>query len=273
MKAKGSESEFGHLNEESRAIWEANAEWWDDRIGDGNDFQDQLIEPASERLLEIAPGEVVLDVGCGAGRFARRLAALGAHVVAFDFSERFIARARKRTPPKLKTLEYHVIDATDKEQMLSLGSNRFDAAVATVCLMDLAAIEPLMGALREMLKSAGRFVFSVMHPCFHSAESCKFAEAVEEDGRFTVRRGVKVMRYLTPGVRKTEGIIGQPEAQYLFHRPLSVLLAAGFREGFVVDGLEEPRLEGTPDDRRPLRWESMPDIPPILVVRMRLASK
>ena len=46
-------SDWEELNGEVQRIWNANAEWWDDRIGDGNDFQDQLIEPATERLLEV----------------------------------------------------------------------------------------------------------------------------------------------------------------------------------------------------------------------------
>jgi len=32
--------DFGHLNDDARARWDANAEWWDARIGDGNDFQE-----------------------------------------------------------------------------------------------------------------------------------------------------------------------------------------------------------------------------------------
>lgn len=40
--------EFAHLSEANRRVWDANARWWDDEIGDGNDFQDELIEPARE---------------------------------------------------------------------------------------------------------------------------------------------------------------------------------------------------------------------------------
>lgn len=138
MRHGDSESDFSEFNAETRRIWNTNAEWWDDRIGDGNSFQCELIEPATECLLRVCPGETILDVGCEAGRFARRMAELGAHVVAFDFSERFIERAKKRTPLDMKNIEYHVADATDEEQVLALGVNRFDAAVATMALMDMA---------------------------------------------------------------------------------------------------------------------------------------
>lgn len=270
MKHENSGADFSEFNAEARRIWNTNAEWWDDKIGDGNAFQCELIEPATERLLRVSPGEMILDVGCGAGRFARRMAELGAYVVAFDFSERFIERAKKRTPPDVKNIEYHVADATDERQILALGVTRFDAAVATMVLMDMASIEPLMSALSKCLKPDGRFVFSVMHPCFQTAGISKFAEQFETNGQITVRSGVKVTEYLTPTAWKAQGIVGQPELQYYFHRPLSMLLEPAFDVGFVVDGMEEPAFKEGASERGGMRWRDIPEIPPVLVVRMRL---
>jgi len=105
-------SEFPEYADENRRIWDANARWWDDRIGDGNDFQPLLIEPATERLLDVRTGDTILDAACGAGRFARRIAMLGARVVAFDYSVEFIGRARERTSSDA-AVEYHVLDAAD----------------------------------------------------------------------------------------------------------------------------------------------------------------
>lgn len=107
------------LNEETRRVWDKIAEWWDDRIGDGNRYQDELIEPATERLLEIGSGTTVLDIACGAGRFARRMASLGARVVAFDFSKQFIERAKARTPAE-SNIEYRLIDATRGGKLYSV---------------------------------------------------------------------------------------------------------------------------------------------------------
>ena len=79
-----------------RRIWDAKAAFWDERMGDGNQFQRELIGPAVDRLLAVQPGEHILDVGCGNGVSSRRLARLGARVVAIDFSARFLERARSR---------------------------------------------------------------------------------------------------------------------------------------------------------------------------------
>ena len=264
--------DFPELSAENRRIWNANARWWDDRIGDGNPFQIELIEPASERLLAVGPDDVILDVACGAGRFSRRMAELGAHVVAFDDSSEFIARARERTAAGTR-IDYHVLNAADAEALSSLGSHRFTKAVCTMALMDMPEIAPLFRGLSRLLPPGGSFVFSITHPCFHSATIQRFAEISEEDsGRHALRTGVKVSSYLSPSARRTEGIVGQPEAQFFFHRPLGALFQTGFACGFVVDGLEEPAFAAPPEKRAGVRWHDMVDIPPIMVVRMRLAA-
>ena len=260
------------FSDEVRRIWDRNAEWWDDRIGDGNVYQLELIEPAQERLVKIEPGTTILDVACGAGRFSRKMAEMGAHVVAFDFSERFIARAKQRTPAEMTNIEYHLADATNEAQLLAFGARRFDGAVATMALMDIADIGPLFRALAKLLKPGGWFVFSVLHPCFQGAGRRLFIEMEDDsEGRLTRRGGVTVLRYITPCTRLSEGIVGQPEPQYYFDRPLSVLFAAGFDNGFVLDALVEPAFEPGRGDGRSLNTLNMPEIPPILVVRMRLA--
>src|SRR5690242_11917492 len=47
-------------------------------------------------LLGDPAGAAVLDVGCGTGRHAVRLAAAGARVTALDFSEGMLGRARAK---------------------------------------------------------------------------------------------------------------------------------------------------------------------------------
>jgi 2-polyprenyl-3-methyl-5-hydroxy-6-metoxy-1,4-benzoquinol methylase len=267
-----SNSDFPEHVAENRRLWDANARWWDDRIGDGNDFQTLLIEPATERLLNVSAEDTILDIACGAGRFARRMASLGARIVAFDTSTEFIARARERTPANLP-IEYRELDAADVDQLLSLGAHRFNKAVCTMALMDMPEIAQLFQGLSRLLPPGGAFVFSVTHPCFHSATIQRFAEMHEEEpGRHVVRAGVKVSSYLSPSARKTEGIIGQPEPHFLFHRPIGVLFQQGFDAGFVVDGIEEPGFPVQEGSKPGVRWHDMPEIPPMLVARMRLIT-
>ena len=160
--------EFSELNREATDVWEKNASWWDAYMGeDGNRTHRELVAPAAERLLEISAGETVLEVACGAGIFARRMAELGAYVVAFDASAAFLKAAKERTAKYADLIELHHVNATDNAQLLTLGERRFDAAVCNMALMDIADIRPLASALSMLLKPCGRLVFSVPHPCFN----------------------------------------------------------------------------------------------------------
>jgi ubiquinone/menaquinone biosynthesis C-methylase UbiE len=255
--------------------WEKKAAFWDKMMGEGNAFQRVLISPVTERLLRVLPGETVLDVACGNGVFSRRLAELGARVVAIDFSERFLELARARTEEAGYTdaVEYLVADATDEEQMLALGEERFDAAVCNMALMDMSAIDPLMRALRRLLKPNGRFIFSVQHPAFNSNAVRLALEVEDRDGALVETYSVKVTGYLHVPPGKGGGMPGEPVAHPYFHRPLSELFGACFRAGFAVDGLEEPSFAKPEDDSRStassLSWEDFVGIPPVLVVRAR----
>ena len=102
------------MHQKVHEIWENNAAWWDQTVGEGNAFQTILIGPATEDLLSIKPGELILDIACGSGIFSRRMACLGADVVAFDFSENFLACAVKRTTEYADKIEYILNDAQVK---------------------------------------------------------------------------------------------------------------------------------------------------------------
>ncbi|MEZ4555133.1 MAG: hypothetical protein R2854_01540 [Caldilineaceae bacterium] len=56
----------------SQAAWDANAAYWDEYMGaEGNDFVNVLIWPVVQRLLDVQPGQRVLDAACGNGMYAR----------------------------------------------------------------------------------------------------------------------------------------------------------------------------------------------------------
>ena len=179
--------------EKVRDSWEKNAAWWDDYVGaEGNTFHRELIAPAQLRFLEVQSGERVLDIACGNGQFAREMARAGASVLAFDFSATFIERAKQHSEKEGSTsIEYRVVDATDERQLRSLGDRDFDAAVCTMALMDIPTIEPLLSTLPSLLRPGGRFVFSVMHPCFNSMGAPLLVEEDVRDGELVTKYAVK----------------------------------------------------------------------------------
>jgi 2-polyprenyl-3-methyl-5-hydroxy-6-metoxy-1,4-benzoquinol methylase len=258
------------LNREVLAIWERKAAFWDERMGDGNLFQRVLLSPAIERLLEVRPGKRILEVACGNGALARRLADLGARVVATDFSPAFLALARARSTEYAERIEYALVDATDERELLALGEGGFDSAVANMALMDMATIDPLLRALTRLLKPAGRFVFSMLHPAFNIAGATTLGlEQAHHAGKLMQTYHVKVSKYLHVPAMLGAGMPDELEPHYYFHRSLGVLFGACFAAGLVLDGIEEPAFAPEDGDGRSLSWASFTDIPPALVARLR----
>lgn len=262
-------------NAETQAAWNSNAAFWDERMGEGNDFVNMLIWPAVERMLPVTPGMQVLDVACGNGLTSRRLAEQGASVTGIDFSSEMIVHARRRSADYAGRIVYQVLDATDERALLALGERRFHAALSNMALFDMAEIDPLFRSLARLLQPGGIFVFSLMHPCFNNPFTTHVAETGNgRDGNVTTY-AVKVYRYMTSASAHGTAISNQPQAHVYFHRSLTTLLGVGFRCGFVVDAMEERAFPPSDDPvhNRPLNWSSSYcEIPPVMVVRMRLPA-
>ena len=104
-------SEDQDLHGEVRAVWDALAAFWDNLVQPDVTWLRDVILPSVERLLLLQPGEHILDIACGNGGFARRMSDLGAHVLATDFSEGMLERARSHGG----AVEYRSADATVEE--------------------------------------------------------------------------------------------------------------------------------------------------------------
>jgi 2-polyprenyl-3-methyl-5-hydroxy-6-metoxy-1,4-benzoquinol methylase len=260
------------LNEEGRNQWNRKATFWDALHGaEGNAFHRHLVSPAVERLLDLKSGERVLDIACGSGVLARRLAHLGGRVMAVDFSARLIEHAQKRGQTTGEPIHYQVVDVTDEGALVALGEGEYEAVVSTMALMDIPVITPLFRAVCQLLKASGRFVFATAHPAFNSNNTVFVAELEDEEGDIRINHFLKIEGYLDVPPTKAAGARGESTPHYLYHRPLHELLGEAFAVGMVLDGLEEPSFgPEQADSARPLSWDNLWQIPPVMVGRMRV---
>jgi 2-polyprenyl-3-methyl-5-hydroxy-6-metoxy-1,4-benzoquinol methylase len=268
------DAETRKAHEETLMAWNANAAMWDERMGEGNDFVETLIWPPTQRLLALRTGERVLEIGCGNGLYARRLAALGADVLATDFASEMIALARARPVSATGRIDYRVLDATDEAALLGLGERSFDAAICMMALFDMSEISPLLHALARLLRPDGRFIFAIMHPCFNNPSVIQMGEQEDRAGRVVTTFSVKISRYMTPFSARGAALREQFKPHIYFHRSLQDVLGAAFAAGFIVDALEERAFPPDhPPGRHPFGWgANFSEIPPVLMARLRLLS-
>lgn len=108
------------------------------------------------RLLELVPGEQVLDIGCGPGflceSIASEVGATGA-VVGIDVSRDLIGLCERRNPPQC--LSYAVGDATNIER----PNASFDAVTCTQVAEYVPDVDRVVSEAFRVLKPGGRTVF------------------------------------------------------------------------------------------------------------------
>jgi SAM-dependent methyltransferase len=162
------------FREFEHAGWEAIPAQYDDVFA-------SLTPQASQPLCEAAgvrPGSRVLDVATGPGYVAAAAAERGAEVVGIDFSTAMIERARQRHP----AVEFRDGDA----EALPFGDGSFDAVVMNFGLLHLAHPEQALREAHRVLRSGGRFAFSVWAPPEQSVGFGIVLRAVEAHGRLDV---------------------------------------------------------------------------------------
>ena len=227
--------------EESKKIWEENAQFWDNAMGDeSNEFHREVVRPKVTELLSPDPSDYILDIACGNGNYSSYLAQRGASVVAFDYSKKMIELAKRRRSQYAKQIEFCVADATDRKSILGLKRNRaFTKAVSNMAIMDITDIEPLFMAVYELLEENGIFVFATQHPCFITLTE----------------------KYMTPHSYYDIAIEGQPKEQIYYHRSIQDIFNLCFRAGFVIDGFYEEC------------FKTNKEIPMVMIVRLKKVKR
>jgi SAM-dependent methyltransferase len=244
--------------------------WYDEKQGDtGDEWHRLIIDPGLlGRLGELAPGTRLLDVGCGNGYLARRLARSGARVVGIDASEELIVRARAYEAREPLGIVYHRADAA---HLPMLPDASFDVAIANMSLLDMEDAEGAIAEVGRLLAPRGRFVASLSHPCFDV--DTRSAWSVEVGGKGPQKAPLiyrKVTGYRVPHADRYQWEI--PPDRFVttvgYHRPLAWYAHALRRAGFVIVDLDEPKPLAEYAGKR-VRKEWIDEIPMHLIVEAR----
>ncbi|MEO8654263.1 MAG: methyltransferase domain-containing protein [Ramlibacter sp.] len=106
------------------------------------------------RLLDLKPGNTLLDVGCGTGWFTRRVVADGARVVGVDLDAEALAFARERSCGETSYVRGDAI-------ALPFADASFDAVLSVTAL---CFVEQWPRALAEIVRvSRRRFVLGLLN--------------------------------------------------------------------------------------------------------------
>jgi SAM-dependent methyltransferase len=210
-------SEVGH------EPWETHAGWWQREFTGGVDpeYEEQILPLVDAHL---AVGGRVLDVGCGEGQVARRVAALGARVLGFDLAAAQVAVAVARAGgPGYGRARAEALPCRDRA---------FDAVVICLTLEHIEPFEPVLDEVARVLVPGGRFVLFLNHPLLQTPESGWV------DDHILGEQYWRVGPYL-PDDRTMEEVSPGVELPFV-HRPLYRYVNEMAARGLLVEHMDEP---------------------------------
>ena len=204
-------------------------------------------------LLGDVRGTRVLDLACGHGPIARQLGRRGARVIAIDISDVLLELARAAEIEEPLGITYLKLNASSDG---ALAGEIFDGVACHQGLADIDDLDGAVATVARVLRPGGRFVFSILHPCFPGWS--------EETPSSWPRRG----GYSAEGwwLARNPGIRGKVGSN---HRMISTYLNSLVRHHLTIEEVAEP--EPWPK-LRARQLAAQPDagpLPMFLVVRCR----
>jgi SAM-dependent methyltransferase len=229
---------------ELRQAWEENAAAW--IAWARAPGHDSYWHFHRDLFLELVPEPAgrTLDVGCGEGRLARDLAALGHDVAGVDASPTLLAAAREAAPD----MELHLADAAE----LPFPDESFELVIAFMSLQD---VDDLRGALREaarVLAPGGRLCLAIVHP-LNSAGGWPERTA---DSPFVIEGSYLDEFVYTDELSPRDGLTMRFVSR---HAPIERYIDELAANSLLVERLREPKLpEHGLAGEHSARWQRIP---------------
>ena len=175
------------MSSSTRSLYDGASRSW--KRSDPVLLSDYTARPFLLDWCEPVEAETVLELGCGEGYFARKLARRGAgQIEGLDLSSEMIARAREQEAAQPLGIRYAVGDAPHLERF-EAASFDLVAAVFLFNYLDCEATAATLAEIFRVLRPGGRLVFAVPHPSlpFMRAEEPPFYFARQDAGYFSGR--------------------------------------------------------------------------------------
>ena len=213
-------------------------------------LNDELEQPALARMLLPVQGASVVELGCGDGTLARRLAAAGASdVLAVDSAQRMLALAARQPHPRVRYRQHDI-------ETLDLAADSADRVVSSLAMHYVRDYPGLIERIARWLRPGGQLVFSIEHPV---------CTAMNPMTSWLTTGGATVwpVDHYAEETARAQEWLGRTVLKY--HRRLATIVSAILTAGLTLTGLDEP----WPDDDALTR---QPDLaqhrrrPPLLLV-------
>lgn len=232
--------------------WDDAAAWYLGMVGDPEAGFNDVAGEAAVELLGPCGGLRVLDLGCGEGHVARRLARHGAQVVGVDPTRALLEAARAAERDQPLGIDHRLGGA---EHLGSVGDATIDAVLAVLSLHHVEELGAALGEAHRVLRPGGRLVAVVPHP-WSDHRGARWVSDGPSAGRVTGadldegpwREGTEAERSPLVSVRR----VGW------YHRTVATWLTSVATAGFCLVRAVEPAGAGSARSDGGGLWADVP---------------
>jgi len=130
---------------------------WADSYDNGANPQIHMEHEDVLSLVDARPGEIILDLACGTGKYTAEFDKIGAKVIGADISNEMLNQARSKS----SQIDFIRLDI---RKALPFEKSFFDKVNCAQCLAHIADLTFAMTEVNRILKKNAYFIFSVTHP-------------------------------------------------------------------------------------------------------------
>jgi ubiquinone/menaquinone biosynthesis C-methylase UbiE len=217
-------------------------------------LNEALEQPAMLSLLPDVRGCRILDLGCGAGDFCRKLKSLGANsIVGVDISSKMLELAIGNIVDRIKFFNMPM-------EELDFSAETFELVVSSLALHYVADLHALFKKVYSWLKPSGIFLFSMEHPVVTSSQGIHQGWIQDKLGN---KSYWPLDCYSQEGRRESHWFI---DGVVKYHRTISTIINGLIDLGFTILAVQEPVASEEEEQKRPALKEERRR-PPFLVVK------
>ncbi|MHA2103288.1 MAG: class I SAM-dependent methyltransferase [Candidatus Hodarchaeales archaeon] len=223
------------MNEEYKNVkesWDEKAEDWHIQVGnEGDNNRIYNSDPFLWKFLgDDLQGKKILDAGCATGYLSRKLAKKKAIVTGVDISSKMIEIAEKLTIENNLIIKFYSKSIHDLGE---LENDYFDIIVSNYVLMDTPDVDLTIKSFYKVMKTDGRVIIVITHPCFPQSEFTQ----LREDGSVHYK-------WEYPYIEEKKETIdpwGHFKSKFIgYNRPLSYYWKTFKKNNFLVTNFDEP---------------------------------
>jgi SAM-dependent methyltransferase len=209
---------------EAQELWDKSAAAWIALLERGHFNRTHLLDPVLLRMAGDVAGCLIVDVGCGEGRFCRILSGHGAVTIGIEPTRDLITEATRRHPDGC------YVEAGGES--LPIASDSVDLVICYLVLIDIDDYQSAIAEMARVLKPGGRILVANLNSFCTTTPQ---AWVRDEDGKSLF---VAVDNYfdVKPNIVAWSGI-----EIVNYHRPFQDYMLAFLSNGLHLTDFKEPR--------------------------------